>query len=676
MFGRTPAAGRLPRHPLWSPDGSRVAYLRDVYDKAGRPRAELWLYHVEQKIENPVFTQKSGKISEYAWCDPGRITAVADGDLWVVTIDAQAVRITRTQAEESHPIPSPDGSRIAFLRDGDIYVLDLLSHQETRLTDKASAARVFGAATWLYIEEFDTDKTMGWSPDGKRLWFYDSDLSKVPVREIPQLFGASKKMSYPRPGEPNPAVRIAVVSWEESPPSLTYLATGDSSDGYLPRVVPHPDGRRLLVTHLDRLQTHLEQRLCPMNGDACETVLSEQDPRFINLQADPVFVNGGEAMLFLSERSGYAQIYRMDLKIGAVTPLTEGDWTAVRIDGAVPASGTLFFTANIEDPFQYRLYRMPLLGGEVEGVAADSGCHEVLFSPDDRHYLDTHSDLNRAPRVDIRGADGKSIGTLAAQDVGHYDSSGVVNDLFPIPSPNGSLNALLTRPPSLRQGARYPVLVLVYGGPHAQLARRSFHTTYQPFRDLLAQRGILVFTVDGRGSSGRGHDFESAIRLSLGKEELEDQLSGVEYLKSLPFTDPKRVGIFGWSYGGYMALNGLLRSSEFSMGIAVAPVIDWRWYDTAYTERYMQRPEDNPLGYKETALPPLAEKLNAPLLLAHGIADDNVHFVHSAQMFDALIAANKRFDAMFFPGKDHRIAGPAARVYLFSRILRFIEEHL
>jgi dipeptidyl-peptidase-4 len=276
----------------------------------------------------------------------------------------------------------------------------------------------------------------------------------------------------------------------------------------------------------------------------------------------------------------------------------------------------------------------------------------------------------------VKTADGKKLGTLAGQDVGNYNAEGVINDLFPIQTKSGSLNALLTRPSVIQEGKRYPVLIIVYGGPHVQLAKNRYHPVYQPMRDLLAKRGVLVFTVDGRGSDGRGHDFETAIRLSLGRLELEDQLAGVKYLKSLPFVDPERIGIFGWSYGGYMALSALLRSDVFAMGIAVAPVTDWLWYDSAYTERYMQRPSDNPEGYRAAALPPVAAGLNAPLLLVHGISDTNVHFTHSRQMFEALTLAHKDFESIFFPGKDHKLGGPAARVHLFERMLLFIKDNL
>jgi dipeptidyl-peptidase-4 len=237
--------------------------------------------------------------------------------------------------------------------------------------------------------------------------------------------------------------------------------------------------------------------------------------------------------------------------------------------------------------------------------------------------------------------------------------------------------ALLTRPEALEPKRRYPVLIHVYGGPHAQVVRNAFRPSFQPWRDLLASRGVLVFSVDGRGSGGRGHEFETPIHRRLGKVELEDQLAGVDYLKSLPFVDPERIGIFGWSYGGTMTLNALLKTKDvFRVGVAVAPVTDWRQYDTAYTERYMQRPSDNPEGYRETALAPAAGDLKVPLLLVHGLADDNVHFSNSAHLVDAMVEAGRVLETAFYPGKSHGIRGGRVRVHLFTRVTRFLERHL
>lgn len=676
IFGRSPAAGLLPRTPSWSPDGRFIAYLRDSYDKEGRTHIEVWMYDTLKKVENPVFTESSGRATTYTWCGAERLVVASDGDLFEVSTDAAVVRLTHTKVQEKFPTASPNGARIAFVRDGDLFALDLLSKKEFRITEGASAHRRFGEVTWLYAEEFDTKTGMGWSNDGLKLWFLDTDVTNVPFRDILKLGGNTETMPYPRAGETNPLVRVAVADFSGAAPTVRYLDTGSDPDHYLPRVGWHPNNQRLLVTRLDRLQTELEYLLCPIDGSPCGRPWTERDPRFINLQPDPLILPGGAEMLFLSEQSGFAHIYQIGLDGKGLRPVTQGKWTVTEINAVDEISGSVMFTANVENPLEYKLYRIPLKGGEIERPASEQGCHTAIYTQDNKQYLDIHSALNRAPKADIRKADGELIGTLAAQDAGRYNTEGVVNDLFPISTPNGPMNALLTRPTVLQTGRKYPVLVLVYGGPHVQLAKNWFHTTYQPLRDLLARRDILVFTVDGRGSAGRGHDFDAAIRLSLGRLELEDQTAGVQYLKSLPFVDTKRIGVFGWSFGGTMALSGLLRSNEYCMGIAVAPVTDWRWYDSAYTERYMQRPVDNPEGYDNAALIPQAFKLKAPLLLVHGIADDNVHFVHSARMFEALIRANKRFESIFFPGKDHKIAGPAARIHLFTEVLRFIEEHL
>jgi dipeptidyl-peptidase-4 len=332
----------------------------------------------------------------------------------------------------------------------------------------------------------------------------------------------------------------------------------------------------------------------------------------------------------------------------------------------------------MEKPTAYGIYTVSLDTGETERVSTETGTHRVIFSPDAAHYFDTHSALDRPLRTEVYEASGRRLSTLDAQDLAEYKRPAVTSDIFPIKTDKGeTLWAMLTRPQVLEQGKRYPVLVYVYGGPDAQVVQDSFSTWNQPWRELMAGRGILVFSVDGRGSGGRGHEFECAVHRRLGEAELEDQLQGVSYLNAQPYVDPRRIGVFGWSYGGYMALNALLRTDGvFKAGVSVAPVTDWHEYDTAYTERYMQRPADNPEGYTETSLLGAASGLTEKLLLVHGLADDNVHFTNSALMVNALVDAGKRFEVMFYPGKSHGINGPKTRADLYDRITRFLQENL
>lgn len=679
LYGEPPIAGRLPTEMRWSPDGKRVAYLRLGTGKRGRLKQELWIYDLPRDLETPLFAEADMSVSGYTWCGSSCLVLAADGELYQMNLDGeQRKRLTRTQGRESSPVGSPDGSKVAFVRSHNLFVIDLTTGEERQITRRGTREQTFGEVTWLYQEELDTEEGIGWSPDGEKLWFFATDLSQVPFRVILQEDGSARSMAYPRAGEPNPVVRVGFVALTDTDAGVRYLEAVYEKESYIPRVQWHPDGQHLLVTRLDRLQTTQELFLCELDSVTCERVLEERDPRYVDLLAEPVFINDGKEMLRLSEQGGFAHIFRSELNGASAQELTFGAFEVTEINAVDEKSGHVIFTANVESPISYGLYRAPLAGGEIEKLPLERGTHEVVFSPDLTRYLDTHSALDRPPRCDIRNLGNGSAVPLGSADRGTYKSPEVFTKTFPLQTSDGrTLMAMLTSPKVIAQDVKYPVLVIVYGGPHVQLVKDAFHPLYQPWRDLLASRGVLVFSVDGRGSAGRGREHEASIRLQLGKAELQDQLQGIAYLRTLPMVDPSRIGVFGWSYGGTMALNMLLRTDKvFKMGIAVAPVTDWRFYDSAYTERYMQRPVDNPEGYRAASLIGEARRLSVPLLLVHGIADENVHFVHSQKMFDALVDAGAQFETLFYPGKSHRIDGARTRAHLFTAMTRFVEDAL
>jgi dipeptidyl-peptidase-4 len=420
---------------------------------------------------------------------------------------------------------------------------------------------------------------------------------------------------------------------------------------------------------------------CDPAKGSCDALIEERDPRWVNLVGPPVFFGKKSEFLWISERDGFAHIHRFDAEGRQKGQLTGGEWAVRGIAAVDEEQAVVYFTGNAENPLSQGVFRVGLDGRGLTRVSPEGGVHEATFSPDRSRLVDVHSALGRIPRADLlRLEDGQTAVeiTLAAQDLGSYHADDVIDEVYEIETADdASLWAQLTRPRTMEPDRRYPVVIYVYGGPRAQIVRDHFRSTFQPWRDLMARRGVLVFSVDGRGSGGRGREFETPVHRNLGEIELTDQLAGVDWLKSRPDVDPARIGIFGWSYGGTMVLAALLRTEGvFACGAAVAPVVDWREYDSAYTERYMQRPEDNPEGYDKTALVPLAGKLAVPLLLAHGLADDNVHFANTARMIDALVDSGKLFDLVVYPGKDHGITGPKHRPHLFSVLTRFFERNL
>ena len=678
IFGDESAIHMLPKQLTWSPDSQKVAYLRTPPQTTNSAESELWMYDLGRNVALPLMAGKKTRVSEYTWVDKTRIAAIENGDIWLIPLNGEQQQLTNTRNRESDVKASPDGAKLAYIRDHNIYLLDLITMIEYSITKEGNEEHTFGEVTWLYEEEFETDAGFGWSPNSDRLWYYETDLSKVSFRAIPLSSGNIKAIPYPRPGEPNPVLSINVIDVSSPDSAPLNLIQGGERDVYLPEVSWHPDGDHLIITELDRLQTTLSLFVCTVSQKKCTRMLRENDPSYVDLLDGPVFLSGRNELLRLSEATGYAHIYRVRLDTFAASALTRGQFEVSSVNYIDEKRDKVIFTANPEDTGEHKLYAVSLSGGDVMTIPQEAGNHDVKYAPNGAYYVDTHSALNRPPRTDIKNSNGDVIATIAETFLPRELAEGISNEIFPIDTPDGvPIMAHLTRPTQLEPDTKYPVLIIVYGGPHAQLAQNAFHPTYQPWRQLLAKRGILVFTVDGRGSAGRGHLFESAIQGHLGKLELKDQLVGIAHLRSLPFVDPNRVGVFGWSYGGYMALNAVLRTKKiFNMSIAVAPVTDWRDYDTAYTERYMRRPEDNPEGYKKTALIPLASHLSTPLLLIHGIADDNVQLIHSHKLFDAFTNAGKFVTPLFYPGKDHQIAGSTTRIHLFTQITRFIEDHL
>jgi dipeptidyl-peptidase-4 len=676
MYDHASSPGRMPQKITWSPDGSNLAYIGISAPSENEKNQELWLYEMKTHRERPVVSDLKMPVADYDWCGTKRFVVSSQGDLFEVDLEGNIVSLTDTDSVEHSMSSSPDCTKIAFVREHNLFVLDRNTGSEKQLTNGGTLERNFGEVTWIYGEEFNTKTGFGWSPDGKKIWVYATATPAKTLRISKD--DSSLPQAYPRPGDPNPIVRVGIIDLAHRNPRISWLHTGEETDAYLPQVTWHPDSKRLLIARLDRLQTILSLLLCEAETKRCTTILEERDPRWVNLPQNPKFIQNGKAFLWLAERDGFSHIYRFGIDGSFKEQITSGKWTVTSIDSIDEKHRIVYFTANAKHPFSYEIYAASNEEEEIAKISPQPGVHKVLFSPDGNYYVDTHSSLNTPAQTTIYATSGTIISRLSKVGSEEYDHPRVMNDIFPIEVEDGqTLYALLTRPVVLDQHRRYPVLVYVYGGPGKQVVKNEFNSTFQPWRNLMAKRGILVFSVDGRGSGGRGREFEIAIHRQLGKVELEDQLAGVTYLKSLPFVDQKRIGIFGWSYGGTMVLHALMRTKDiFNLGVAVAPVTDWKQYDSAYTERYMQRPIDNERGYENAAVLPLVDGLSAPLLLIHGLSDDNVHFGHSKRLLNELIRCGKNFDVMFYPGKGHLISGTKTRTDLFTRITRFIRTHL
>jgi dipeptidyl-peptidase-4 len=456
-----------------------------------------------------------------------------------------------------------------------------------------------------------------------------------------------------------------------------WFDTGNSrSDVLIARVTWTPDSKRLFVTRPNRVQSRVDLLAFDVRSRKSAKVLQESDLYWVNLGDEPVFIHGGAQFLWLSERSGYRHLYLYELSGKLVRQLTSGSWEVTAVNGIDEAAGTVYYTSSEPSPLERHLYTIGLDGEGKRQLSSGAGTHSMLLGPGAKYYLHSFSSTASPVGVTLHAGDGRELGVYREADRRIVDAYNVLStELSSFRGPDGTLfYSRLIRPAGFDAAKKYPAVVLVYGGPGAQGVRNGWYGA--DIDQALANAGFVVWQLDNRGSTGRGHAFEVPVFHNLGPTELADQVDGVKQLVSLGFVDPARVGIRGWSYGGFMTLNAMLNApGTFAAGAAGAPVTDWMNYDTIYTERYMGLPAANPEGYKNTALPSRARNLRGSLMILHNFEDDNVLFQNSLQMIDALERAGKQFDLVLYTQKTHGVTGPEAQ-HVNAALLRFFERTL
>jgi dipeptidyl-peptidase-4 len=700
--------GRLPRRLAWHPDGRRLTYLRsddahvtlEALDVTSGRRLTLL---DGGRVLLPGREGKPLPLDTADWLADGKTLLVPyAGDVFTVDVATGTVHaLVRTPEEEEECAEaSPDGRRVAFVRGGDLYVVDVASGRETRLTTSGSDALLNGRLDWVYEEELGSrqGQAFAWAPDSRAIAYLQLDQSRVPTFPIVDFLPVRNEVAwqrYPTAGAPNAVVRLGVVGiGKDGSPGPERLLSFEPDDVYVaPQLSWTPDSRGLAFQLLDRAQDRLDLRLVAVPDSPAgplgtpRTVLTERSRTWVNLLAPPRFLKDGRRFLWLSERDGFEHVYVCDLA-GGCRAVTQGPWMVdSRSSSTEPppplvldeGTGFLYFVATEKDPRERHLYRIRLDGTGRARLTSEPGTHRVLPSPDGRFYADTWSDVSTPPRVWVASQDGRKryvIEENADPPILGFERGTL--ELLELPAKDGTpLYASLLKPADFDPQKRYPVVVSVYGGPEAQTVTNSWDEV-SPFEQLLASHGFLVFSLDNRGMAARGTAFEAAIYHDLGRVELEDQLVGVQYLRSLPFVDPDRLGITGWSYGGYMTLYAVTHAPDvFKAAVAGAPVTDWKHYDTIYTERYMGTPEGNPEGYQSSAPLAKAAELKADLLIIHGTGDDNVHLANTVAFVQALIEAGRPFHLLIAPRQKHgfgpredRVARDRAILDHFLRTLR------
>ena len=671
---------------LWAPDGRRFAWVEDralwVYDvPAGQKKELLKLAVLEQKAVKPpepeVFGWENRRVSEQGvqWSASGREMLIAEkGDLFLLHLDTGAWdQLTATSVAERDPKLSPDGLRVSFRREHDLYTLEAASRKVTRLTRDGSAALLNGELDWVYPEELDLGTAHWWSPDSRYIAYLQFDVSREPVFPQVDLLAVAARLEpqlFPQPGMPNADVRLGVVAAAGG--QTRWMDLGDPRGELLARAWWSPDSRQLAAVRLNRVQNRLNLFLASADTGAARVILHEEDPYWINVNDLFQFLPGG-GFLWGSERDGFRHLYLYAAGGRLERQITRGEWEVTDLAAVDEGARRVYYVSTEAGPLERQLYVVGFDGKGKQRVTPASGTHAVSMGARGEYYLDSFSSLASPPRRTLHRGNGAEIGVWAEAAPVEYELQPV--EIVRFKASGGTpLYARLIKPAGFAAGRKYPAVVMVYGGPHAQNVRDTWGGV--AWEQALAQRGFVVWQVDNRGTAGRGHAFESKVFRNLGAQELKDQEEGVRHLISLGFTDAARIGIHGWSYGGYMTLYALTNAPDlFRSGVAGAPVTDWLTYDTIYTERYMGLPAENSEGYRRSSPMTAVGHLKAALMLVHNFSDDNVHFQNTMRMADALERAGKPFQMLLYPQKTHGVTGGVRR-HMLEAMTDFFEKTL
>ncbi len=566
------------------------------------------------------------------------------------------------------------------MRDHNVWLVSLADGKERAITQGGTEEIRKGELDWVYPEELEIKTAYWWSPDSSTIAYLEMDERKVsqyPLVDFSSPSGEAELERYPVAGGANPVVRVLVVSVQGG--KLRAMDIGAETDIYIPRVNWLNDSKHIAIQRLNRAQNTLDLLIADAATGKTRTVLTESDPNWVNVSDDLYFFKDGKRFLWSSERTGYRHLYLYDLDGKQLAQLTKGEWEVTSLNAVEESKGTAYFTATEKSPLERQLYRVGLDGSGFTRISKEEGTHDAVLAPNAAAFYDTYSNSGGPPRQDLYRTDSSRIAAINENQVAEladYRLSPV--EFLSVKSRDGvSLNASIIKPPNFDAQKKYPVLVSTYGGPHAQVVRNAWGGSSFLWHELMAQKGYIIFLLDNRGSAGRGHAFETPLHLRLGAQELSDQRDGVQYLKSLPYVDASRIGIWGWSYGGHMTLHAMFEAGDdFKAGFAGGPVTDWRYYDSIYTERYLGLPQKNEKGYRDSSPVKYAAQLKGKLLIAHGTGDDNVHFANTLVVINDLIEAGKYVEVLAFPGRGHGVSDPSARRILMQRVTQFFLENL
>ena len=608
-----------------------------------------------------------------------------EDDIYLLDIQNQNYRrITDTVSEEKAARFSPDGKKISFVRDNDIYVYDLSTKREKRITFNGSETNLNGTLSWVYWEEIFGRQDIGywWSDDSKALAFLNTDESQVTKMHYVHWKPAEPELitqRYPKAGTKNPMVKLGIIELENL--KLKWVDLGPYE--YLCRVKWLPGSERLSVQTMNRAQTELNLFFVDrFSGKNVKKILTESDTGWVNITDDLYFLD--ESFIWQSERNGFAHLYQFSYDGKLLSQITDGNW-ALRSSGGTfwmrqsvvsidEENKKVYYTAMKESSIERHLYSSSFNGKSLEKISGPSGVHKIYFNEPGSMYLDVYSDSDSPPTLAIHNKQGSVLHTLIDERPEIISDYGLQTpELFTISTSDGfMMPAQILKPKGFNPSKKYPVIFHVYGGPSAPTVFDRWQGNSLFFDNMLLKQGYLIVKFDHRASTAISKKLENHVLNAMsGPIERKDIVDGIKWLKSQSYTDANRFGVWGWSGGGSFTLNMMTNTEEFKAGVSVAPVTDWHYYDTKWTEFAMKRPLDNPDGYEKTSFIKTAKNLHGSLLLVHGTYDDNVHPQNSWHFIDELVKENIQFDMMFYPMRKHGIADDEARIHLYTKMLNF-----
>ena len=700
FMGEMGAMMAAPQDMQWSPDGTKVAYVQQdktgegqslyYFDPATGRSAVLVASEKLAALKPPTPTkaqddrQKDNRarygVAAYHWSpDSKSLLFDVNGHLWLYDLQT-GVPLQLTETEETNVDPkfSPDARYITFVRDHNLFLRSTGQGHEQQLTKDTDKDILNGEVDWLYEEELGVRSNYFWSPDSKQILFLQSNEKPVPTYPIVDWIETHPKadlIKYPKAGDPNPQVKMGVLGLDGA---TKWIALTAEADTYVPRFGWVKPGIAWAML-VNRRQNQQDLYLIDVNSGRSQKVLTETDPEYLELHDGLYFFKTGDRFLWPSWRDGHTHLYLYGIdskdplsgNAKLLAQVTKGDWEMLSLEGEDEKAGVIYFTSNKDDDRQQQLYSVRLDGSQMTRITKEPGTHHISMPESGRYYIDNFSSLLKPLRMSLCATVGTCNEIFQAQDLAKiYDY--IPPQFVDFKAEDGTLLRGVIVVPNggaAMKNGKFPLILNPYGGPQVQTIHDGMGTVGM-FDQYLAKKGFAVLKVDNRGMYNRGRNFAVVTHKRLGEIELKDQLSALDQtLSKFPQLDGSRLGFWGWSYGASMTLNALTHSTRFKAGVAVAPVSDWHFYDTAYTERYMGMPEENAAGYDKSSFVRAAPNLSGRLLIVHGTSDDNVHMQNTIVFTNALINAGKQFDMQLYPQKTHGIGGLQARSNLFTRIV-------